>query len=199
VFLATNRDLDSLVREGKFREDLYWRIGELVLRLPPLREQAERIPVLAQSLVAEILSRHEASGVELTLTQADLRWAQSQAWPGNVRELRRTVWRWAYEEGRVPLAAIHMEYRTVGGGLRPEAPSVKALVRQRLASALESKTPLASSVGEFVGEFDAEIKRGLYALKNEMELNRRTLGTLFGDGNRAAKQISAWGKGVRSS
>jgi two-component system response regulator HydG len=86
VVSATNRNLQDEVRQGKFRQDLYFRLAVLTARLPSLRERAEDIPVLAQTL----LSRHHP-GAQLTQDALDA--LQAYAWRGNVRELRNVLTR----------------------------------------------------------------------------------------------------------
>ncbi len=89
VIAATNRDLTTAVEEGAFRRDLYHRIAVMVLRLPPLRERAEDLPLL----VNHLLARHGAAGLEVA--PEALRLLAAWHWPGNVREmeneLRRAV------------------------------------------------------------------------------------------------------------
>jgi transcriptional regulator with GAF, ATPase, and Fis domain len=199
IFLATNRDLAAQVRLGQFRADLYWRIQNIVIQIPPLREQAERIPILAESIVLGIRRAHGVTEGNFQLQPADLEWAKRQPWPGNVRELERLLWRWVYEEGVRPLHEIQKEYPQEALAHNSEVLSVKSLVRSRIADALERGTPLSPSVGEFTRQLESDAQRCLYELKNELQLDRKALRALFGDGDRAAKQISAWGEKVRSS
>jgi transcriptional regulator with GAF, ATPase, and Fis domain len=199
IFLATNRDLAAQVRQGQFRADLYWRIQNIVIQIPPLREQAERIPILAESIVLGIRRAHGVTEGNFRLQPADLEWAKRQPWPGNVRELERLLWRWVYEEGVRPLHEIQKEYPQEALAHDSEVLSVKSLVRSRIAAALERGTPLSPSVGEFTRQLESDAQRCLYELKNELPLDRKALRTLFDDGDRAAKQISAWGEKVRSS
>ncbi len=199
ILLATNRDLADLVRAGAFRADLYWRIQHLVIPIPPLRQQRDRIAVLAESIVAELLRDHDTSLVRLRLQPADLDWATRQPWPGNVRELERLLWRWVYEEGKGSLQEIQKEYPEGDLDSNGETASIKACVRERLLSALDSRRQLGISVGEFSRSLERDAQISLYELKNELNLDRRALTTLFGDGDRAAKQISAWGEKARDS
>ncbi|MEZ5317690.1 MAG: sigma-54 dependent transcriptional regulator [Vicinamibacterales bacterium] len=89
VIAATNRDLDEAVREGKFREDLYYRLNVLPVRMPPLREHPEDVPALVEHYVAQFGQefRKDVRGV----SDAAMAELQRHTWPGNVRELRNVV------------------------------------------------------------------------------------------------------------
>ena len=89
VVAATNRDLAAMVAAGKFREDLFYRLNVFPLRVPPLRERAEDIPLLARAFV-ERLARRMGRRVD-ALHPDDLRRLQEYAWPGNVRELQNVI------------------------------------------------------------------------------------------------------------
>ncbi len=85
VIAATNRDLAALVREGKFREDLYYRLAVVPIHLPPLRERREDLPMLVEQILAEI--RKESGKESLRLSDSALEAVLGYPWPGNVREL----------------------------------------------------------------------------------------------------------------
>ena len=89
VVAATNRDLQRGVSEGWFREDLYFRLNGIVFRLPPLRERAADIPILAEAVLADIAE--EMGRAVPQLSNDALRLLSEQAWPGNVRELRHAL------------------------------------------------------------------------------------------------------------
>jgi DNA-binding NtrC family response regulator len=83
---ATNRDLEREVREGKFREDLFFRLNVVRLRMPPLRERADDIPLLLAHFIRFF---SQENGVPpLTIEPGAIRTLQAYAWPGNIRELR---------------------------------------------------------------------------------------------------------------
>ncbi|HLH00571.1 MAG TPA: sigma-54 dependent transcriptional regulator [Bryobacteraceae bacterium] len=84
VVAATNQDLEAMVEDGQFRGDLFHRLGQICLRVPPLRERAEDIVPLAQHFLQQSSPRLSFSGAALKLLQA-------HTWPGNVRELRNAV------------------------------------------------------------------------------------------------------------
>jgi DNA-binding NtrC family response regulator len=88
VLAATNRDLEKEVKEGRFREDLYYRLSVVTLRVPPLRERREDIRLL----VAHSLKRARDSGAKaMTVSEDALVLLEQYDWPGNVRELENTI------------------------------------------------------------------------------------------------------------
>jgi two-component system, NtrC family, response regulator len=89
VIAATNQDLEKAIREGRFREDLYYRLSVVVVRLPPLRERGEDVIVIANTLLRRF---GEASRKKVTgFTRRALSSLQSHSWPGNVRELENRI------------------------------------------------------------------------------------------------------------
>jgi two-component system response regulator HydG len=90
IVAATHRALDALVREGKFREDLYFRLRVLTARLPPLRERREDLPLLLVHFLEDARRRAAASPVRAFSPEA-LRLVGDHPFPGNVRELRHLV------------------------------------------------------------------------------------------------------------
>ena len=86
---ATNRDIQGMVRNGEFREDLLYRINTINLHIPPLRERREDIPDLAENSL-KVYSRLYGKSVE-SFTPAAIRVLQSAPWPGNVRELDHAI------------------------------------------------------------------------------------------------------------
>ncbi len=92
IIAATNRDLRQQIAQGLFREDLFYRLNVVPMRLPPLRERSQDIP----DLVRHFLNRAEAGGLgHKTLEQAALERLKRHRWPGNVRELENLVLRLA--------------------------------------------------------------------------------------------------------
>jgi two-component system response regulator PilR (NtrC family) len=89
IIAATNRDLAQMVREGRFREDLYYRINVIPLHLPPLRERGEDIDLLARYFV-DRFSRQMGKGL-LGLSREALDRLREYAWPGNIRELENAL------------------------------------------------------------------------------------------------------------
>ena len=90
IIAATNRDLSQAVKDGAYREDLYYRLRSLVFKLPPLRERGEEdLMLLVQCIIADLSPNSEGKAVQLT--QGAMVTIQAYAWPGNVRELRQTL------------------------------------------------------------------------------------------------------------
>ncbi|BCS88422.1 sigma-54-dependent transcriptional regulator [Pseudodesulfovibrio sediminis] len=89
VIAATNADLPRMVADGEFREDLYYRLKVVTLTIPPLRERAEDIPVLAEGFLTELCAAQDRPTARLT--DAAMKRLMTHPWPGNVRELRNTL------------------------------------------------------------------------------------------------------------
>jgi DNA-binding NtrC family response regulator len=92
IVAATNRDLESLIRDDRFRKDLFFRLNVARVHLPPLREHKDDIPLLVANFVREmnvVFERH-MDGV----TDRAMKWLLAHDWPGNVRELRNTIEAW---------------------------------------------------------------------------------------------------------
>jgi DNA-binding NtrC family response regulator len=117
IVAATNRNLRDLVRAGKFREDLYYRLHVVPLTLPPLRQRPEDIPVLVRHFLAKHAQRLNRP-VERVEPDA-MRLLAAYAWPGNVRELESEVERaMTLCEGTVlePVAFAHLAVTSSAGG-----------------------------------------------------------------------------------
>ena len=89
---ATNRDLDAMVREGRFRQDLFFRLNVVPIHVPPLRERLEDVPDLAVHFLERAARRLER---KITLSDKALAVLQNYSWPGNVRELENLIERMA--------------------------------------------------------------------------------------------------------
>jgi len=86
---ATNRDLEEMVRDGSFREDLYYRLNVVTLKIPPLRQRASDVPLLAEHYLAEFCKEHGKQPKVISTEVLDLL-AQAE-WPGNVRQLKNII------------------------------------------------------------------------------------------------------------
>jgi two-component system response regulator PilR (NtrC family) len=88
VIAATNRDLSALVKEGTFREDLFYRVSVIPMELPPLRERGSDIPELAEHFIGKYCQQ---TGRSITISSPAMRLLEAYSWPGNVRELEHTI------------------------------------------------------------------------------------------------------------
>src|SRR5947209_1985513 len=91
IICATNRDLPGLVKEGKFREDLFWRLKVVPVEVPPLRERKEDIADLAQHFLSRFGAAHGRK--PQTLSKEALQTLERYRWPGNIRELENIMQR----------------------------------------------------------------------------------------------------------
>ena len=89
IVAATHRNLEEMIQKGEFREDLYYRLNVIPLRIPPLRERYEDIPLIAQHLTRRISEKLGKPEIHITKESMDL--LMSQPWPGNVRQLENTL------------------------------------------------------------------------------------------------------------
>jgi DNA-binding NtrC family response regulator len=89
IIAATNCDLKQMMEDGRFREDLYYRLHVINIYLPPLRERKEDIPLLAQHFLEKYGQENNRRGLELTPDALDL--MMEYDWPGNVRELENVI------------------------------------------------------------------------------------------------------------
>ncbi len=89
IIAATHRNLESMIEDSAFRQDLYYRLAVITLELPPLRARTEDIPELVQNLFVKLKARQERN--ELCLDPSLLPYFCSYSWPGNVRELENVV------------------------------------------------------------------------------------------------------------
>ena len=129
IVAATHRDLRALIRQGLFREDLFYRLNVVPIRLPPLRERVEDIPALAR----HFLSANRLKGLPVkTLDQAALERLKAYRWPGNVRELENLMRRLAalYPQETIGEEVIAAELaETAGAEPEPQGREPETLVQ----------------------------------------------------------------------
>jgi len=166
IVAATNRDLDQAVRDGRFREDLYYRLKVIPVEMPPLRERPEDIPLLMTHFV-ELFNaefRKNTGG----FTPEALKCCERYGWPGNVRELRNVVERAMILENK--------EY------LGPE--DLPPAIHEEVATAADERADDESSAGEFaMPEEDCGLRQ------MEERMVRRALEKTNGNQSRAAQLL----------
>ena len=143
ILAATNRDLDEQVRAGKFRSDLMYRLKVFQITIPPLRERAGDIAVLARHFLGQLALRYARP--QLQLDGAAMAALQAHDWPGNVRELRNVLERAVLLQRAPVLRASDLMMLPAASGAMPvpdqntAAPtSLEAVEREHLLRALEA-------------------------------------------------------------
>jgi two-component system nitrogen regulation response regulator GlnG len=133
LIAATNRDLRALIKQGLFREDLYFRLNVAPLRLPPLRERLDDVPDLARAF---LLRAHREGLPPKVIDDGALDRLKRHSWPGNVRELENLMRRVSalYAEDTITARVIEREFQEhAPTSVSDEALTLEALIEQRLA------------------------------------------------------------------
>jgi two-component system, NtrC family, response regulator PilR len=124
IIAATNKDLAELVTQGKFREDLFYRINVIPIALPPLRARTEDIPPLTQHFIAQVCKEQKIP--EKKISAEAMRLIEAYPWPGNVRELENTLERTvALEPG--PVINVSSLPEAIALGVRTRVPDFESL------------------------------------------------------------------------
>ena len=122
IVAASNRNMPELIRQGQFREDLYYRLAVVQIAVPSLEERREDIPLLIRHFLQQFNQKNER---EVSIEPDAVRRLQEMNWPGNVRELENTVNRLAIfaPTGQITRADVETETRRSQENLHPEAPA----------------------------------------------------------------------------
>ncbi len=149
VIAATNRNVEEAVRDGRFRQDLYYRLNVVQLHMPPLRERADDIPALAAYFVRQLSQQLGVPGQPPD--SALLASMASYSWPGNVRELRNLIERWLIL-GSIPDVASGSQAMHAGSADDGDGDTSLEAVEKRhilkiLAEAGANKTEAARRLG----------------------------------------------------
>jgi two-component system NtrC family response regulator len=155
VVSATNQELAELVASGDFREDLFYRLNLITIRLPPLRERRSDIALLAEHIIMGVSQQYGLDSV--TLTPQALEWLSAQPWPGNIRQLKQTLERTVLLVGKSQLTQadfIHAEQRDDGGGqhkLGVDGMTLEQVERHMIEQAMEQHRGNISRVAQALG------------------------------------------------
>jgi len=135
VIAATNRSLPALIGQGQFREDLYYRLNVVPIRLPALRERTGDVPVLAKHFVARF-----AGDAKVNMTRAALDTLASYRWPGNVRELENFCERIVLMRSGAVIDETMVEryLSALGGDAAPSTATLREIERAAVLDALRS-------------------------------------------------------------
>ena len=155
IIAATNRNLEEAVKRGDFREDLYYRLNVVPIRLPPLRERGEDIPLLADRFLEEFSAQHHREPKEVS--REAMRLLRLYAWPGNIRQLRNLIERMVVTV-KDPL-------------LQPEH------LPEEIQASREDARTMVVSLGSSLKEIEREaIRRTLAEVTNHREKAAKLLG-----------------------
>lgn len=91
IIAATNKPLEDMVKKGEFRADLFFRLNVINIKIPPLRERKEDVPILIQHFIDKTLFENKIYGREIKITEDALKCLINYSWPGNARELQNIV------------------------------------------------------------------------------------------------------------
>jgi DNA-binding NtrC family response regulator len=168
IICATNRDLEREVTEGRFREDLFYRLNVIEVHLPPLRERREDIPLLARHFVKR--TAREQAQEEKPIEPSAMTALINYNWPGNVRELQNAIERaFTLSGGRVDFENLPPRVRDAAGphpavldpdGLRPTLDEVeRRYIVDTLASVNQDKARAANILGIDLSTLYRKLKR----------------------------------------
>jgi DNA-binding NtrC family response regulator len=117
IIAATNKNLAEEVAAGRFREDLYYRLNVVEIRIPPLRERPEDIPLLAEYFLQRVTRRNGMARIRFS--EEAVATLQAHRWPGNVRELENTIVRACALASSEVLLPADIPMATAPGATRP--------------------------------------------------------------------------------
>ncbi|MDE3167348.1 MAG: sigma-54-dependent Fis family transcriptional regulator, partial [Acidobacteriota bacterium] len=147
VLCATNRDLQRLVDEGKFREDLWYRLNTVRILMPPLRDRRDDIPLLARFYVNKFNARYQS---DVRLMDSGVKALQEYLWPGNVRQLQHVIERLTILAGRVDKETVEDALTAMESRDRPVetlADAEEDQIRKVLAATGGNKSKAAQILG----------------------------------------------------
>jgi DNA-binding NtrC family response regulator len=199
LLMATNKPLQQLVQSNQFREDLYWRLLQLVIHVPALSQQRENIESIARAIERDI---KREIGVEEELTiighrNFDMAWdTHGYDWPGNVRELEQAVRRWFFEQGRLSVQDVvrqaHTDISRLGQSPAVARPVAHA-VKERIRAAVRSGASLGA-LNDVLNAVAGEARSGICEWYDEEHPTEDLLRALFPDARAGSvrNKISEW-------
>jgi two-component system response regulator PilR (NtrC family) len=181
ILSATHKNLAELVAQAKFREDLYYRINVIELRVPALRERAEDIPALAEAIVRKLSRR---LGIDPpTITPAALDLLQHFSFPGNVRELENVLERALAlcDQRRIDVGELQLRaVPRAENGPQPTPDQIAAMRSQGTVSTRAHDTPLRGALGEQLEDVErAAIVKALEQSRYNKTAAAKLLGMSF--------------------
>lgn len=168
VITATNRDMEYEVRNGRFRQDLYFRLNSFQLRLPPLRKHSDDIPLLAEYYASRIAKKNRFS--YRGFTEEAMTFLISLSWPGNIRELRNVIETvTTLEHGKQITESMLSQQIRDHGGNHGTIPSEHSIMISSQGYQSASQLPQESDI----------VFRTLLEMKNELIEIKRAMAAIF--------------------
>ena len=186
LIAATNKNLEQLVREGKFRDDLYFRLNVVRIVMPPLRERKEDIPILVRGFLRHFCKENQKPLLELAPDAMDALLAYD--WPGNIRELRTAI-----EHGVVMATGKQITLRDLPMAVR-QAATAKLPGGVSPTEAFGEKTSpldLHETERRLIAQALAATNGNVTAAAKKLGISRRTLHRKINEMNLGEK-ISRW-------
>ena len=165
LLAATNKKLEELVKAGAFREDLYYRLNVVQIKLPPLRERRQDIPLLAQSFMREFAQENAKTVKEFTSETMDT--LMNYGWPDNVRELRTAI-----EHAVVLCRGERITLRDLPSTVRGLAGQAEAGMRRLLS---EGELTVKEAEKQLIQRALKECEGNVTAAAKKLGISRRTL------------------------
>jgi two-component system response regulator AtoC len=178
IIAATNKNLEGLVREGRFRDDLYFRLNVVRITMPPLRARKEDIPLLVHAFLRHFAKANDKKVLEITADAMNALLAYD--WPGNVRELRTAI-----EHGVVMASGSKVTIRDLPAKVR-QAASPTAIVFSEKVGPLD----LAETEKRLITQALTSTKGNITAAAKQLGISRRTL-------HRKLNEMNTEGRDVR--
>ena len=186
IIAATNRNLEKLVQEGKFRDDLFFRLNVVRIQMPPLRERKEDIPLLVRGFLRHFCKINDKPLLELTADAMDA--LLSYDWPGNVRELRTAI-----EHGvvmatgaKITVRDLPMPVRQAAGVMLPGGVSTT-----RAFTGKASPLDLHETERKLILQALAAAKGNVTAAAKKLGISRRTLHRKINEMNAEKSEVTA--------
>jgi two-component system, NtrC family, response regulator AtoC len=186
IIAATNKNLETLVREGKFRDDLFFRLNVVRITMPPLRERKEDIPLLIRGFLRHFCKANEKRLVDLTADAMDA--LLTYNWPGNVRELRTAI-----EHGvvmgtgpKITVRDLPMALRQAAGAVLPRGISAAKAFGEK-----SSPLDIRETEKKLIMQALAATNGNVTAAAKKLGISRRTLHRKINEMNVAKSQADA--------
>jgi DNA-binding NtrC family response regulator len=189
LIAATNKDLEKLVKEGKFRDDLYFRLNVVHITMPPLRNRKEDIPLLVRSFLRHFCALNDKPLLDLTADAMNS--LLTYDWPGNVRELRTAI-----EHGvvmasgpKITLRELPAAVRQAGGGSLPGGTTAARAFGDK-----SSPLDIHATERKLIMQALASTKGNITAAAKKLGISRRTLHRKINEMNTEKSVLEAGGE-----